>query len=136
MIALTASQIAEAVGGTLSETLDPETVLTAVTPDSREVAGQDGVLYVAKPGERADGHDFIDAALSAGACAVLAERGTAAPDGLAIGAEDEAVLGQQRPVAAAGDHRREAGRHHRRARWRHVQGGGVPQLQRQAHHLD
>ena len=83
MIALTASQIAEAVGGTLSETLDPETVLTAVTPDSREVAGQDGVLYVAKPGERADGHDFIDAALSAGACAVLAERGTAAPDGTA-----------------------------------------------------
>lgn len=83
MIALTASQIAEAVGGTLTETLDPETVLTAVTPDSREVAGQDGVLYVAKPGEHADGHDYIDAALDAGARAVLAERPTAAPDGTA-----------------------------------------------------
>ena len=83
MIALTASQIAEAVGGTLSESLDPETVLTAVTPDSREVAGQDGVLYVAKPGEHADGHDYIDAALSAGAAAVLAERATTAPDGSA-----------------------------------------------------
>lgn len=83
MIALTASQIAAAVGGTLSDTLDPETVLTAVTPDSREVAGQDGVLYVAKPGEHADGHDFIDAALAAGARAVLAERSTSGPDGTA-----------------------------------------------------
>src|SRR5256885_1326594 len=37
---------------------------------------------------------------------------------------------------AAGDHRREAGGHRRCARWRHVQGGGVPQLRRQANHAD
>ncbi|WP_295019218.1 Mur ligase domain-containing protein, partial [uncultured Micrococcus sp.] len=80
MIALTASQVAEAVSGTLSPTLDPQAVLTHVTPDSREVAAE-GTLYVAKPGERADGHDFIDAALAAGAAAVLAERVTHAPDG-------------------------------------------------------
>ena len=61
MIALTAAQIAEAVSGTLSATLDPATVLVHVTPDSREVTAE-GTLYVAKPGERADGHDFIDAA--------------------------------------------------------------------------
>ncbi|MCR4489845.1 Mur ligase domain-containing protein, partial [Micrococcus luteus] len=75
MIALTAAQIAEAVSGTLSATLDPATVLVHVTPDSREVTAE-GTLYVAKPGERADGHDFIDAALGAGAAAVLAERAT------------------------------------------------------------
>lgn len=82
MIALTAAQIAEAVSGTLSATLDPATVLVHVTPDSREVTAE-GTLYVAKPGERADGHDFIDAALGAGAAAVLAERATHAPDGAA-----------------------------------------------------
>ena len=82
MIALTAAQIAEAVSGTLSATLDPATVLAHVTPDSREVTAE-GTLYVAKPGERADGHDFIDAALGAGAAAVLAERPTHAPDGAA-----------------------------------------------------
>ena len=82
MIALTAAQIAEAVSGTLSATLDPATVLVHATPDSREVTAE-GTLYVAKPGERADGHDFIDAALGAGAAAVLAERPTHAPDGAA-----------------------------------------------------
>lgn len=82
MIALTAAQIAEAVSGTLSATLDPATVLVHATPDSREVTAE-GTLYVAKPGERADGHDFIDAALGAGAAAVLAERATHAPDGAA-----------------------------------------------------
>ncbi|MCG7422418.1 UDP-N-acetylmuramoyl-tripeptide--D-alanyl-D-alanine ligase [Micrococcus sp. ACRRV] len=82
MIALTAAQIAEAVSGTLSSTLDPETVLVHVTPDSREVAGE-GTLYVAKPGEHADGHDYIDAALAAGASAVLAERPTQDADGAA-----------------------------------------------------
>ena len=80
MIALTAAQIAEAVSGTLSPALDPGTVLVHVTPDSREVEAE-GTLYVAKPGEHADGHDFIDAALRAGAVAVLAERPTQAPDG-------------------------------------------------------
>ena len=82
MIALTAAQIAEAVSGTLSAPLDPATVVVHVTADSREVTAE-GTLYVAKPGERADGHDFIDAALGAGAAAVLAERATHAPDGAA-----------------------------------------------------
>ncbi|WP_145031560.1 UDP-N-acetylmuramoyl-tripeptide--D-alanyl-D-alanine ligase [Micrococcus luteus] len=82
MIALTAAQIAEAVSGTLSATLDPAAVLVHATPDSREVTAE-GTLFVAKPGERADGHDFIDAALGAGAAAVLAERATHAPDGAA-----------------------------------------------------
>ncbi|MDY6055566.1 UDP-N-acetylmuramoyl-tripeptide--D-alanyl-D-alanine ligase [Micrococcus sp.] len=80
MIALTASEVAEAVSGRLADTLDPDLVLVHVTTDSRDVEGE-GVLYVAKPGEHADGHDYIDAALAAGAVAVLAERETSAPDG-------------------------------------------------------
>ena len=80
MIALTAAQIADAVSGALTAALDPETVLVHATPDSRQVEGA-GTLYIAKPGESADGHDFIDAALAAGASAVLAERVTHAPDG-------------------------------------------------------
>ena len=76
MIALTADEIAQVTGGSIQPGLDPQTVLRAVTPDSRQVGAQQAVLYVAKPGEKADGHDFIDSALSAGAAAVLAERET------------------------------------------------------------
>ncbi len=43
--------------------------MTGVTWDSREV--QPGWLYVALPGERVDGHDFVEAALRAGAAGAL-----------------------------------------------------------------
>lgn len=43
--------------------------MTGVTWDSREV--QSGWLYVALPGERVDGHDFVEAALRAGAAGAL-----------------------------------------------------------------
>lgn len=49
---------------------DPE--ITALTCDSRQ-AGP-GVLFVALPGARADGQDFIPAAVKAGAAAVVARR--------------------------------------------------------------
>ncbi|GGC94580.1 UDP-N-acetylmuramoyl-tripeptide--D-alanyl-D-alanine ligase [Tersicoccus solisilvae] len=74
MMDLTASQIAAITGGTLSPGTDPATVITSVATDSREVT--DGTLFVAKPGEVADGHDFIPAARTAGATLVLAERET------------------------------------------------------------
>lgn len=53
-------------------------------------------------------------------------------------AQYERALIQERVVAglAAGDQWRKAGRHHGRAGWRHVQGGGVSQFQRQAHDTD
>ncbi|MDO5634489.1 MAG: UDP-N-acetylmuramoyl-tripeptide--D-alanyl-D-alanine ligase [Micrococcus sp.] len=79
MIALTAADIALVTGGHVTSTLDPTTVFRAVTTDSREVGGATAPLYVAKPGEHADGHDFIDAALAAGAPGVLAERETHDP---------------------------------------------------------
>lgn len=43
--------------------------MTGVTWDSREV--QPGWLYVALPGERVDGHDFVESALRAGATGAL-----------------------------------------------------------------
>lgn len=46
--------------------------VTGFSWDSRTV--QPGWLYVALPGERSDGHAFVDAAVSAGATAVLVSR--------------------------------------------------------------
>ena len=71
MIGLTLREIAEAVGGELSG--DPAAVVTgAVTVDSRTVARGD--LFVALPGERVDGHDFLGAAGAAGAAGALVAR--------------------------------------------------------------
>ncbi|CAN5807221.1 UDP-N-acetylmuramoyl-L-alanyl-D-glutamate--2,6-diaminopimelate ligase [soil metagenome] len=50
------------------------TVLQAVTLDSRAV--RPGSLFVAVPGSRVDGHDFVADAVAAGASAVVAERVT------------------------------------------------------------
>lgn len=46
--------------------------ITDVTNDSRQV--RSGSLYAALPGERVDGHRFIDPAIASGARAVLCER--------------------------------------------------------------
>jgi len=54
--------------------------VTGVTHDSRSVGP--GMLFVAIPGQRADGHDFVAAAVEAGAAGVIVERpvsGVAAP---------------------------------------------------------
>jgi UDP-N-acetylmuramoyl-tripeptide--D-alanyl-D-alanine ligase len=74
MIELTASAIAGATGGVLTASASPGLLVNAATTDSREVTP--GTLFIAKPGERADGHDFIPAARSAGATLVLSERET------------------------------------------------------------
>lgn len=77
MIELTAREIAEAVGGTLSglDATAAETVVcTSATTDSREVS--DGTLFIAKPGEVTDGHRFIGRAREAGSPLALAERAT------------------------------------------------------------
>jgi UDP-N-acetylmuramoyl-tripeptide--D-alanyl-D-alanine ligase len=72
---VTAGWIADAVGGKLSG--DAGIEVTAVVRDSREVTP--GALYVALPGERVDGHDFVDAAFAAGAVLHLVSRPVAAP---------------------------------------------------------
>ncbi|QHK18788.1 UDP-N-acetylmuramoyl-tripeptide--D-alanyl-D-alanine ligase [Pseudarthrobacter psychrotolerans] len=77
MIALTAAEIADITHGRLDA--DPGITPLSVVTDSREAAA--GSLYVAKPGEHADGHDFVAAAFGRGAVLVLAERPVTGPDG-------------------------------------------------------
>ncbi len=71
MIALTAGEIAAAVGGTLSS-IDPATVISDACVDSRSVRA--GALFVAIRGERVDGHDFAAGVIESGAVAVLSAR--------------------------------------------------------------
>jgi UDP-N-acetylmuramoyl-tripeptide--D-alanyl-D-alanine ligase len=71
VIALTLAEVAAAVGGELSG--DGTAVVTgAVLVDSRAVGAGD--LFVALPGERVDGADFVPAAAAAGAVAALTTR--------------------------------------------------------------
>ncbi len=70
MIPLTLSEVAEAAGGRL--TGGDGTVTGRVTVDSRTVAPGD--LFVAVPGERVDGSDFLGSAAGAGAVAALTTR--------------------------------------------------------------
>ncbi|UER54004.1 UDP-N-acetylmuramoyl-tripeptide--D-alanyl-D-alanine ligase [Kineosporiaceae bacterium SCSIO 59966] len=73
MIPLTLAEVADAVGGRLAGGAAPDSVVTGpVVVDSRQAAP--GALFVALPGQRADGHDFAAAAVGQGAVAVLAER--------------------------------------------------------------
>jgi UDP-N-acetylmuramoyl-tripeptide--D-alanyl-D-alanine ligase len=67
LIPLTLAEIAEAVRGTLHG--DGSVVATHVTHDSRSV--EPGSLFVALRGEHADGADFVEGALGAGAVAAI-----------------------------------------------------------------
>ena len=69
MIELTTAEIAELTHGEARV----ESVVTGVAIDSRRVTPGD--LFVALAGERADGADFADDALAAGAAAALVPRG-------------------------------------------------------------
>lgn len=67
---LNAKQIAACTGGTFAvEPLDPRALATGIAWDSRDV--KEGDAYVALPGARVDGHDFVGAALRAGAIMAL-----------------------------------------------------------------
>ncbi|WP_033716854.1 Mur ligase domain-containing protein, partial [Mycobacterium avium] len=74
MIELTVAQIADIVGGTLADITAPDAARRRVTGtvefDSRAVGP--GGLFLALPGARTDGHDHAEAAVAAGAVAVLA----------------------------------------------------------------
>ncbi|MCD2262358.1 UDP-N-acetylmuramoyl-tripeptide--D-alanyl-D-alanine ligase [Dietzia aurantiaca] len=72
MIDLTLGEITEIVGGRLVGG-DPSTAVTGTVEfDSRRVA--EGGLFLALPGERVDGHDFVARALRSGAAAALVAR--------------------------------------------------------------
>lgn len=62
----------EDAAGTLGVNLESTLAFTGVSTDSRSVAP--GMLFAALPGERVDGHDFIDQAEAAGAAAVMVQR--------------------------------------------------------------
>ena len=97
MIRLTLPEVARAVGGGLTPTA-PATEdggVTGVTVDSRTVAPGD--LFVAVPGERVDGHDFLAAAAAAGAVAALCSR---ADDALPCVVVDDPVAALGRLAAA------------------------------------
>lgn len=70
MIELTLRDIADALGGRLIGT--DLTVTGSVETDSRLVGA--GSLFVCKPGEFDDGHNFAQAAIDAGAVALVVER--------------------------------------------------------------
>ncbi|OBI90379.1 UDP-N-acetylmuramoyl-tripeptide--D-alanyl-D-alanine ligase [Mycobacterium asiaticum] len=81
MIDLTIAEIADVVGGTLSDISPELAAATRVTGtvefDSRAVGP--GGLFLALPGARADGHDHAASAVAAGAVAVLAARPVGVP---------------------------------------------------------
>ncbi|MCM2323922.1 MAG: UDP-N-acetylmuramoyl-tripeptide--D-alanyl-D-alanine ligase [Oligoflexia bacterium] len=73
---------------------------TFVTSDSRKV--QPGCLFVAIPGEKFDGHTFIQTAISAGARAVVCKRGyPTAPTASALYFMVDDTLAAYRRLAAA-----------------------------------
>ncbi|UED86315.1 UDP-N-acetylmuramoyl-tripeptide--D-alanyl-D-alanine ligase [Streptomyces profundus] len=75
---LTLAEIAAATGGTLHDTPDPQLRVTGTTSsDSRQIGP--GGMFVALPGARVDGHDFVAQAVTAGAVCVLAERPVGVP---------------------------------------------------------
>jgi UDP-N-acetylmuramoyl-tripeptide--D-alanyl-D-alanine ligase len=77
MIELSLGRIAEIVGGRLHRSDGSERVTGGVEFDSRRVGAGD--LFLALPGERADGHEFARAAVDTGAAGVLAAREVDAP---------------------------------------------------------
>jgi UDP-N-acetylmuramoyl-tripeptide--D-alanyl-D-alanine ligase len=78
VIPLTLGEIAAAVDGRLAGGAAADVVVTGpVVADSRQSAP--GSLFACLVGERADGHDHAEAAVAAGAVAVLAARDVAVP---------------------------------------------------------
>ena len=78
MIDMTLARIAEITGGRLSPEADPDARVTGfVEFDSRKIGP--GGLFVAFPGARVDGHDFVDKAAEAGAAAALTTREVGRP---------------------------------------------------------
>lgn len=65
------SQIAQHVPD-VTEIVGPDVLIWDIAHDSRQVSK--GALFVAVPGEKHDGHDFVPGAVESGASAILVER--------------------------------------------------------------
>ena len=87
-------KIAQACGGVYhgSEEMK-QSIVESITTDSRQAAK--GCLFVAIPGERVDGHDFIPSVFEKGALAVLSEKELENPAGpyIQVASSLEAVKG-------------------------------------------
>ncbi|MCS7038845.1 MAG: UDP-N-acetylmuramoyl-tripeptide--D-alanyl-D-alanine ligase [Anaerolineae bacterium] len=81
-MSLTLADVYEGLGGRKATPALAAVPLGRFVIDSRQVAAGD--VFVALPGTRHDGHDFIPAALAAGARGVLAHRLPADPGGLTV----------------------------------------------------
>ena len=108
MIDLTLAEIADIVGGELSDITAEAAASTRVTGtvefDSRAVT--EGGLFLALPGARTDGHDFAAGAVAAGAAGVLAARPVAPADSL------EALLAADTQARHAAEHALATARFH------------------------
>ncbi len=71
MISLNFDQLAAATGGTLLKSPHTQKSFMGVSIDSRTV--KPGELFIALKGERVDGHQYIDQALTRGAGGIIAE---------------------------------------------------------------
>ncbi|SMC20950.1 UDP-N-acetylmuramoylalanyl-D-glutamate--2,6-diaminopimelate ligase [Desulfacinum hydrothermale DSM 13146] len=81
---------------------DAHVVLSGLSYDSRRV--RPGDLFVALPGGRYDGHSFVDAAVSAGAAAVLVERAPEKEPGVPVVVVDDTRRAMAAVAAALYDH--------------------------------
>ncbi|AZI57665.1 UDP-N-acetylmuramoyl-tripeptide--D-alanyl-D-alanine ligase [Nakamurella antarctica] len=101
MKSMTVSEVAEAIGtpilGSAKDATDDSGV-TSVEFDTRKVSP--GALFVALVGERVDGHDFVDAAVAAGAVAVLGSKDLDIDVPLLRVADNDAVLQALAELAA------------------------------------
>ena len=91
MIDITLEAVADVVGGELVDDTAAQHTVRGVTIDSRTAA--DGWLFVALPGEHADGHDFVADALQRGAVGALVERPTGGPGQIVVDDAADALLG-------------------------------------------
>ncbi len=79
---LTIKKVAIAMGGTLKNIADENSVITSVSTDTRTLC--DGAVFVALKGENSDGHNFIPVASERGALCAVAESSAALPDGIPL----------------------------------------------------
>ncbi len=91
-VPFTLEEVARHTGGAVRG--DPAVRVAGVCTDTR--AMHPGALFVALRGERFDGHDHLDAAVKAGARAVLVRAGAKVPDGVSCVEVDDtlAALGR------------------------------------------
>jgi UDP-N-acetylmuramoyl-tripeptide--D-alanyl-D-alanine ligase len=100
LIQLTFAQIAQAVNGQLIA-LNPETVFSGeVKSNSKQI--KPGDLFVAIEGEKFDGHDYVQQAIEAGACAAVVSKKIANHPQVLVSDASSAEFFEQATILALG----------------------------------